>query len=144
MGNCCESKKRKTIYDATEDLNDMGDLGMDDGGILGDSQKLFDDDLVFDAYIEENLEEPDNHKEPSGMLTFDYFIKVYKTALIWNRIKFADKKKEMLKHRRNALKNNDMERYRAVHIGMSNADETCLQDVLEEILIKVNLPDKLF
>ena len=88
MGNlCCESKKRKTIYDASDKLNNVNDLKID-GGILGDSQKLFDDDEIFEEYIDENLGDPEENKDPSGLLTFDYFLRVYKTALIWNRIKF--------------------------------------------------------
>ena len=42
----------------------------------------------MDAYLEENLDEPSNHKDQVGLLNFDYFMKVYKTALIWNRITF--------------------------------------------------------
>ena len=112
------------------------------GGLLGDSQKLFDNDEIFEAYIDENLDDPEKNKDPAGLLTFEYFLKVYKTALIWNRIKFADKKKELTNLRRLALKKDDMEKFRTVHLSMSNADETCLQDVLEEILLRINLPDK--
>jgi uncharacterized protein YxjI len=60
MGNlCCESKKRKTIYDASDELNHIGNEIKIDGGILGDSQKLFDDDEIFEEYIDENLEDPE-------------------------------------------------------------------------------------
>jgi hypothetical protein len=37
-----------------------------------------------------------------------------------------------------------METFRAVHLSINTADETCLQDVLEEILLRINLPDKKF
>lgn len=37
-----------------------------------------------------------------------------------------------------------METFRAVHLSIGQADETCLQDVLEEILLRINLPDKKF
>jgi len=144
MGNlCCESKKRKTIYDASDELNNVNDLKIE-GGILGDSQKLFDDDEIFEEYIDENLGDPEENKDPSGLLTFDYFLRVYKTALIWNRIKFQERKTELIKHRREALKQNNMETFRAVHLSINTADETCLQDVLEEILLRINLPDKKF
>lgn len=127
MGNlCCESKKRKTIYDASDELNNMNDNMTIKGGILGDSQKLFDDDEIFEAYIDENLEDPEQNMDAAGLLTFDYFLKVYKTALIWNRIKFHERKTELTKHRREALKQNNMETFRAVHLSINTADETCL------------------
>jgi hypothetical protein len=127
MGNiCCASKKRKTIYDGNDELNfNGGDLTIR-GGLLGDSQKLFDDDDIFEAYIDENLGDPEQNKDPVGLLTFDYFLKVYKTALIWNRIKFESIKTKLVKQRREALKNNKMESFRAVHLSINSADETCL------------------
>jgi hypothetical protein len=39
---------------------------------------------------------------------------VYKTALIWNRITFAEKKAELMTLRREALKENKMERYHKI------------------------------
>ena len=127
MGNlCCESKKRKTIYDGSDELNNIGNDLTIKGGLLGDSQRLFDDDEIFEAYIDGNLGDPEQNKDPSGLLTFDYFLKVYKTALIWNRIKFEERKTELIKHRREALKTNNMETFRAVHLSINTADETCL------------------
>ena len=60
MGNiCCSSKKRKTIYDGNDELNNIDrDLTIR-GGLLGDSQKLFDDDEIFEAYIDDNLDDPE-------------------------------------------------------------------------------------
>ena len=51
-----------------------------------------------------NLEEASNHLDQVGYLTFDYFLKVYRTALIWNRITFAEKKAELVAKRREHLK----------------------------------------
>jgi len=64
--------------------------------------------------------------------------------MIWNRVKFANKKKELVDLRRMALKQNNMERYREIFMLINEADEQCLQDVLEEILIKLNMSDKEF
>jgi hypothetical protein len=126
MGNCCESKKRKTIYDGSDELNRIGNDITITGGVLGDSQRLFDDDEIFEAYVEEHLGNPEDNKDPSGLLTFEYFLKVYKTALIWNRIKFAERKEELTKLRRSSLKTNNMEAFRAAHMSINQADETCL------------------
>ena len=149
MGNlgCCGSKKGKS-FDA-DSLNEGYDYDLSSGagmnqGILGPGQALFDDDEFFDKYIDENLEDPNNNKDEVGHLTFDYFIKVYKTALIWNRVKFANRKAELVEQRRKALKNDDMAGFRQAHFDIGTADEQCLQDVLEEILVRINLDDKHF
>jgi len=65
----------------------------------------------MDKYLQDYLEDAGDHFDQVGMLTFDYFIKVYKTALIWNRISFAEKKKELMAKRREALKEKKMEKY---------------------------------
>jgi len=77
-------------------------------------------------------------------LKFDYFLMVYKSSMIWNRVKFAAKKAELVNLRRTALKQNSMERYREIFQMINEADEQCLQDVLEEILIKIGITDKEF
>jgi hypothetical protein len=69
---------------------------------------------------------------------------VYKSSMIWNRVKFAAKKAELVNLRRTALKQNSMERYREIFQMINEADEQCLQDVLEEILIKIGITDKEF
>jgi hypothetical protein len=48
---------------------------------------------------------------------------VYKTALIWNRVKFANRKAELIDQRRKALKNEDMAGFRQAHFDMCSADE---------------------
>ena len=68
----------------------------------------------MDKYLQENLEDASDHFDQVGYLTFDYFIKVYKTALIWNRITFGEKKAELMIKRREALKEKKMERYHKI------------------------------
>jgi hypothetical protein len=102
MGNCCSSKKREDVYDA-EDLNEVpeGEMTIGRGGLLGQfapSKEL--DELMFE-YIDEHLPESlDEMRDAVGMIKFDYFLKLYKSAIVWNRVKFAEKKKEMLARRR--------------------------------------------
>jgi len=64
--------------------------------------------------------------------------------MVWNRVKFEQKKKEMIKDRREALKGEDMEKWRQIYQEMAALDEECLQDVLEQILARVGLTEKLF
>jgi hypothetical protein len=65
----------------------------------------------MDAYLEKHLSDPKPHIDQFGLLSFDYFLKIYKTALIWNKITFADKKKELVAERREALKKGNLELY---------------------------------
>lgn len=71
------------------------------GEKIGD---IFKPNEIMDKYLQDNLDDASDHFDQVGYLTFDYFIKVYKTALIWNRITFAEKKKELIVKRREALK----------------------------------------
>ena len=40
-----------------------------------------------------------------GNLKFEFFLKLYKSSMMWNKILFLDIKKEMLKERRSLLGN---------------------------------------
>ena len=52
-------------------------------------------------YVDEHLPEDINEiKDSVGMIKFDYFLRLYKTAIVWNRVKFAERKKELLEKRR--------------------------------------------
>lgn len=165
MGNdCCSSKKNNKAFEGENDLNDTdftqggddqdnepvikgSDLSINRNGLIGatSQQNLFDGDEIFDAYVDENLPEvSDEFREVGGLLKFDYFLMVYKSSMIWNRVKFAAKKAELVNLRRTALKQNSMERYREIFQMINEADEQCLQDVLEEILIKIGITDKEF
>ena len=67
----------------------------------------------MDKYIQDNLilKDMSKIKDDKGLLTFEYFLKGYKTALIWSRVKFADKKKKLVQKRRMALQKKDMIKY---------------------------------
>ena len=52
--------------------------------------KVWEKDPLFDAYIEEHLEDPADHRDSTGLLTFEYFLKLYRAAMVWNRVKFAE------------------------------------------------------
>ena len=98
---------------------------------------------LMDEYIKKNLVEKPLSK-CADMLTFDSFLKVYKTALIWNRVKFQKKHKEIVAKRREALKANDMTAYRMACIQMQMEDTKCLQDVIEEVLEQTGINEKEF
>ena len=120
-------------------------MGVQRGGLLGHlapSKEL--DDLMFE-YVDEHLAEDVNEiTDAVGMIKFDYFLKLYKTAIVWNRVKFAESKKEMLQKRRAALKENDMQTWRQLFSNIAEADEACLQDVLEDILDRIGISETQF
>ena len=58
------------------------------GGITGQTRKIDHDlEALMDEYIEENLEQKEN-RDATGLLTLEFFLKIYKGALIWNRVNF--------------------------------------------------------
>ena len=59
-------------------------------------------------------------------MTYEYFLKVYRAALIWNRVTFEEKKRELIAERREALKKNNMDKYAEIFHTISDVDEVCL------------------
>ena len=98
----------------------------------------------MDKYLQDNLEPAAEYFDGVGQLVFDYFLKVYKTALIWNRITFAEKKAELMAKRREALKKGQTGKYHKFIQLIQDCDEACLQDVVEEILKFIGMTDKQF
>jgi hypothetical protein len=54
---------------------------------------IFKKNDIMDKYMEDSLDPASDNLDQVGQLTFDYFLKVYKTALIWNRITFARRRR---------------------------------------------------
>jgi len=43
----------------------------------------------MDKYIEDQLQKGEEAKADVGdLISFEYFLKIYKTAIVWNRVKF--------------------------------------------------------
>ena len=64
--------------------------------------------------------------------------------MIWNRISFANTKKQYIKERREALSKNDDLKYGEIMQTIIDVDEACMQDVMEEILAFIGVSDKKF
>ena len=64
--------------------------------------------------------------------------------MIWNRISFANTKKQYIKERREALSKNDDLKYGEIMQKIIDVDEACMQDVMEEILAFIGVSDKKF
>jgi len=50
-------------------------------------------------------------KDENGDMTFEYTLKVQKTAMIWSRVLFNEVKKTAAPERRKALENKQMDEY---------------------------------
>jgi len=68
------------------------------------------------AYIDKHIGPQEEEKTQSGLVSFAYFLQIYKTAFVWNRVKFQDAKKKLISKRRRALKENNLTEYRAIQI----------------------------
>lgn len=100
-------------------------------------------DQLMDKFIEKEFEDGDKDKV-GDLMSFDYFLKVYKTALVWNRVKFQKRKDELTEKRRKALKEDNMTNYRQIHMDMTSQDEVCLEKVLEDVLEKLEISEDAF
>jgi hypothetical protein len=134
---CCQSKRRGKEDNFDDDINSMtmDDLKVQGGVFSQQTQAVsfkYQDDMM-DKYISEHLLDEELTKV-ADMLSFESFLKVYKCALVWNRVKFLKQKKDLISKRRVALKDNNMTAYYEVMIQMQNDDTKCLQDVIEEVL----------
>ena len=93
----------------------------------------------MDKYIQDNLimEDMTKTRDEHGNMTFEYLLKVHKTAMIWSKILFTEKKKEMAPERRQALKDNQMETYNKVFKSMEEQVMLIQDQVLTQILDKI-------
>jgi len=133
--NCCASEKKKrqdkdkvdynTEFNGEAEVDPTLETNDDREGDFGD---IFKKNEIMDKYIEDHLivEDMSTCKDQFGYLVYEYYLKVFKAALIWNRITFAEKKKELVAERRAALKKNDMKKYAEVLHTISDVDEACL------------------
>lgn len=72
-------------------------------------------------------------------------MQVYKIALSWNKTLFKVRKAQFIKTRRELVKseNND-EEYLKVCMEQNKQDELCLQQIIEQILLRLRLTDQKF
>jgi len=100
----------------------------------------------MDKYIQDNLIQKDmtKIKDDKGFLTFEYFLKGYKTALIWSRVKFTEKKKKLVHERRIALRAKDMVKYANIIKSINDQDAVNMEKVIEEVFSKIGITEKEF
>ena len=84
------------------------------------------------------------YDQTTGIITFPYFLRIYKTAFLWKKIRFEQQRRVFLEQRRGYLFSKDEEKYRKT-VDLSNeAEEKCLQKVLNDIYEQVHTTEEIF
>jgi len=61
--------------------------------------------------------------EPSGMLKFEYFLKIFKICSYYGKNQFKNKKKEFIRQRRAAMEKGDEKEYEQIVMSMTQEEE---------------------
>ena len=80
----------------------------------------------------------------TGNINFAYFIRIYKTAYFWKKIRFEKRRKMYLEQRRGYLFTKDEAKYRQTVDLCNNSEENCLQAVLNDIYKLVGTTEDAF
>ena len=79
--------------------------------------------------------------EASGMLKFDYFLKIFQICSYYGKTQFKIKKKEFIRQRRAALAKGDEKEYEAIVMSMTQEEEMLIQSKLQDIIEKIGLSE---
>lgn len=79
--------------------------------------------------------------EASGMLKFDYFLKIFQICSYYGKNQFKIKKKEFIRQRRAALAKGDEKEYEAIVMSMTQEEEMLIQSKLQDIIEKIGLTE---
>ena len=79
--------------------------------------------------------------EASGMLKFDYFLKIFQICSYYGKTQFKIKKKEFIRQRRAALAKGDEKEYEAIVMSMTQEEEMLIQSKLQDIIEKIGLTE---
>ena len=79
--------------------------------------------------------------EASGMLKFDYFLKIFQICSYYGKNQFKIKKKEFIRQRRAALAKGDDKEYEAIVMSMTQEEEMLIQSKLQDIIEKIGLTE---
>ena len=83
-------------------------------------------------------------RDVSGMLKFDYFLKIFQICTVYGKTQFGDRKKEMIALRREALKEGDDKKYETIVLQMTQEQEQLVQSKLFEIIELIGVSEQEF
>lgn len=132
-------------------LEYLPQVGMDKFGRIQQNKKDLQDDAnlnkVFKQYCNYYLDLENSSTyfdKESGNITFPFFIRIYKTAYFWKKIRFEKKRRMYLEQRRGYLFTKDENKYRQTVDLCNVAEEKCLQGVLNDIYKLVGTNEEVF
>ena len=96
------------------------------------------------AFITEIKALGEPEKEPSGRLEFNYYKKVFTIVMKTGKQSFANEKRELLTKRRQLLKDEKMEEYKALVADMIQKEEHVGADLLQEAMEHIGLNEQEF
>ena len=79
--------------------------------------------------------------EASGMLKFEYFLKIFQICSFYGKTQFKIKKKEFIRLRRAALDKGEDKEYEGIVMAMTQEEEMLIQSKLQEIIEKIGLTE---
>jgi len=99
-----------------------------------------------DDGLDEDLEKlgPIELEEGTGMMKFDYFLKIFQICSFYGKTQFAAKRKDYIDQRRQALKDNDDKKYEQIVMQMTQEEEMLVQNKLMEIMDRIGISEQEF
>lgn len=101
---------------------------------------------LMEKYIKENLilDDMSTIKDDKGVVTLEYFLKSYKTAVIWGRVKFAEERAKMIHDRRLALEAKDRKVYKRIVQAIRDQDKVNMEQAIEMVFTKLGITEQDF
>ena len=83
-------------------------------------------------------------EEGTGMMKFEYYLKVLQICTFYGKGQFKDKKKDYVARRRQALKAGDDKQYEMIAMQMTQEEEMMVQTKLMEVMEKIGMNEQEF
>ena len=83
-------------------------------------------------------------RDATGMLEFEYFLKIFQICTVYGKTQFNERKREMITQRRAALKDGDDKKYEEIVMQMTQEQEQLVQSKLFEIIELIGVSEQEF
>lgn len=82
--------------------------------------------------------------DESGMIKFDYFLKIFQMCAFYGKTQFHIQKKDFIRSRRQALAANDDKKYEEIVMNMTQQEEMLVQNKLMQIIEQIGISEQEF
>lgn len=107
-------------------------------------QKVTDEDSALSKALLEIKALGEPKREANGLLAFSYYKDVFSIIMKNARLSFAEEKQELLKKRRELLRNGKMDEYKELVNDMIQKEEKVGTDLLGEAMENIGLSEQEF